>query len=304
MKFLLKVLLLGLGVHGMECSAQTVSGNISGYDFVDLGLPNGVKWATYNVGATKPEEYGNHFAWGETEPKEEYYWETYKWYDSDSRTITKYCYSSSDGNVDYRQTLEDADDAASKNWGADWRMPNKGDIDELIKGCEWEWTNDFNGTGVAGQIGTSKTNGNVIFLPATGNYSGVLSGAGSYGYYWSRSLNTSNSKNAYYLTITTKHIDWNNDFRHHGRSVRAISKAEPTGVPTINDQALKVYAENGTIHINNAQANSFIQVSDLNGRVVTSVATDCHGNSDIKLPDSKGTFVITVGGQSTKVILK
>ena len=305
MKFLLKVLLLGWGAHGMECSAQTVSGNISGYDFVDLGLPNGVKWATYNVGATKPEEYGNHFAWGETEPKNDYSWKTYKWCKGSQYDLTKYCSSSDYGTVDKKTTLEAEDDAATKNWGNNWRMPTAKEAKDMKEGCTWEWTDDFNGSGIAGRIGTSKTNGNIIFLPASGYREDKKSSyGGNSANYWMSSLYW-DSFTAYDLEFSKSiNIALRCDNRYMGYSVRAVSTKNATGVPTISNQALQVYTENGAIHINNAQANASIQVSDLNGKVVTSATTDCHGNSTITLPDSKGAFVITVRGQSTKVIIK
>ena len=88
---------------------------IDGYEYVDLGLS--VKWATCNVGADSPEDYGDYFAWGETEPKSTYYWSTYKWYRGDYDNLTKYCTSSSYGTVDNKKQLDLSDDAARANWG-------------------------------------------------------------------------------------------------------------------------------------------------------------------------------------------
>ena len=162
-------------------SVSAPTGTENGHGYVDLGLPSGTKWATCNVGATKPEEYGDDFAWGETEPKTTYDWSTYKWCNGSESTLTKYCDWASYGKdsfTDDKTVLEPEDDAAAVNWGGAWRMPTNAECQELIDNCTWTWTSNYNGTGVAGQIVTSKTNGNHIFLPS-GGYVGV---------YWSSSL--------------------------------------------------------------------------------------------------------------------
>ena len=107
-------------------------GIANGHEWVDLGLPSGTKWATTNVGATTPEEYGDYFAWGETEPKSDYSWSTYKWCNGSSTTMTKYCESSSYGTVDNKTILELSDDAANVKWGGKWRMPTVEEIEELL----------------------------------------------------------------------------------------------------------------------------------------------------------------------------
>ena len=157
----------------------------SNHEYIDLGLS--VKWATCNVGANNPEEYGDYFAWGEVEPKMEYNWRTYKWCEGVQNTQTKYCTNSSNGTVDNKTVLDKEDDAAAVNWGGAWRMPTKEEQDELHQQCTWTWTtqNGVNGYTVTG------SNGNSIFIPAAG-YRGdsSLSFAGGYGYYWSSSLYT------------------------------------------------------------------------------------------------------------------
>ena len=151
---------------------------------MDLGLS--VKWATCNVGASKPEEYGDYFAWGETTPKSTYDWSTYKYYNGSFDSLTKYNNKSSYGTVDNKTTLELSDDAARANWGGSWRMPTKAEQDELREKCTWTWTTQ---NGVNGYKVTSKINGKSIFLPAAGyRYDGSLYDAGSYGQYWSSSL--------------------------------------------------------------------------------------------------------------------
>ena len=96
--------------------AQAQGNMINGHEYVDLGLPSGTLWATCNVGANSPEEYGNHFAWGETTPKEFYSWGTYKWCNGTANSLTKYCYDSKWGTVDNNIELVHEDDAAHVNW--------------------------------------------------------------------------------------------------------------------------------------------------------------------------------------------
>ena len=145
---------------------EPTTGTINGHEWVDLGLPSGLKWATCNVGASSPEDYGDYFAWGETSPKAEYTSENSITYGEQMSDIS--------GNAQY--------DAATANWGGSWRMPTKEEMRELVDHCEWTWTrvNGVNGSKVIGP------NGSCIFLPAAGGrYGASLSGDGSYGLYWS-----------------------------------------------------------------------------------------------------------------------
>ena len=191
------------------------------HEWVDLGLPSGTLWATCNVGANSPEEYGDYYAWGETEPKSDYSWSTYKYCKGTKDTMTKYCNNSGYGTVDNKTELEPSDDAATVNWGADWQMPSHEHFNELINSSYTTitWTS-LNGK--YGRKITSKSNGNSIFLPATGYRVGTkLSGAGGDGCYWSRSLYTS-SYSAYYLYFYSSYIGTGNGYRFHGQSVRPV----------------------------------------------------------------------------------
>lgn len=164
----------------------TVSENVSlvakfatfkdGYEYVDLGLPSGLKWAAYNVGATKPEEYGGCYAWGEIEEKSNYSWATYKWCNGSERTMTKYCTDSWSGTVDNKTTLDLEDDVAHVKWGGDWRMPTTDEQRELLNNCDLEWTT-LNGVKGYKVIGP---NGNTIFLPAVGYRYGTVIFNGGY----------------------------------------------------------------------------------------------------------------------------
>lgn len=147
---------------------------------VDLGLS--VKWASFNVGAEyKATGYGNYVAWGETESKELYSIYTYKWFDSDLGSYTKYCIDNTMGTPDYRSALDKDDDIAHVKWSGKWRMPTQTEMRELITKCQWKWGEQ---DGVKGYTVTG-TNGNSIFLP-TGDYrrsaqSGIDD---NFGYYW------------------------------------------------------------------------------------------------------------------------
>ena len=189
------------------------------FEAVDLGLS--VKWASFNVGATKPEEYGGYYAWGETEEKEDYSWETYKWCNGSEDTMTKYCTDSSFGTVDNKTVLDPEDDVAHVKWGGDWRMPTLAEWNELLNNCTWEWTalNGVDGYRVTGP------NGNSIFLPAAGyRYGADIDYAGIRGYCWSSSLNSDFSRDAFYLDFGGNNYDWYDDSRCRGRSVRPVTE--------------------------------------------------------------------------------
>lgn len=195
--------------------------NQSGYQMVDLGLS--VKWATFNVGATKPEEYGDYFAWGETEPKENYDWSTYKHCNGSKQKLTRYCNNISYGNNGFtdneNQFYVSEDDAAIVNCGGDWRMPTDADWKELRNNCTWTWTTQ---NGVNGYTVTSY-NGNSIFLPAAGYYNGSsLKSAGSYGNYWANSCRTDYSYYAWYVYFGSSNVAIEGGDRCYGQSVRPV----------------------------------------------------------------------------------
>ena len=182
--------------------------NVLTGEAIDLDLPSGTKWASCNVGATKPEEYGGYYAWGETEEKDVYNEDTYK-----------YCQ-----NGEYVNLGSDISgtkyDVAHVKWGGNWCMPTFDDIKELLDNCTYEWTtlNGVNGTKF-----TSKINGNSIFLPAAGyRFRGPLDGAGEVGGYWSSTQNPDYSGNAYDLFFFSGNANWSGSHRYFGRSVRPV----------------------------------------------------------------------------------
>lgn len=206
------------------------SEKVGNYYAVDLGLT--VKWATCNVGANSPDDYGNIYAWGETEPKPIYYgWHIYKWatiatYDGDfyDATMTKYNTESSFGTVDNKTVLDPEDDVATVNWGSKWRMPTQGEWSDLINNCTWTWTT-YNG--VYGYRITSNFNGNFIFLPATGGFDddAMYHEEANCGYYWSSSLVSFNPHCAYCMFFTEDDISEYYPYcRFCGQSVRPVLK--------------------------------------------------------------------------------
>lgn len=186
----------------------------NGYEYVDLGLPSGLKWATCNVGATSPEEYGMYFAWGETTGY------TAEQVTSGVRAFSKDVYNSgSAASISTDLTLEQ--DAAHVNLGGNWRMPTKDEYQELLDNCDDVWTDDYNGTGMAGRILTSKTNGNSVFFPAAGICNGSsVKGVGSNGIYWSASWHSSSY--AYTLFFHSGGQYTNDGGRIYGYPVRGV----------------------------------------------------------------------------------
>lgn len=183
-------------------------------DAVDLGLS--VRWASFNVGATKPEEYGGYFAWGETDSnKGAYSWNTYKWNDGSTIKLTKY-YSS-----DNKISLDPDDDAALVHLGEKWRMPTSEELNELINGCTWT-KNTLNG--VEGYVGVSKNNGNTIFLPMGGVFrESEKKEVGETGVYWSSDLVTGDNAMATSLfMMSSKSPNMGKDERRYGYSLRAV----------------------------------------------------------------------------------
>lgn len=202
--------------------------SISKYEFVDLGLPSGLKWAAWNVGATKPEDFGLYFAWGETQgysgitDEKQFSWSDYKLCGGSSSTLTKYNSNSSYGTVDTLKTLEQADDAAYTS-DKTCRMPTKADFEELTANTTsvWETLN-----GVNGRRFTSKTNGNSIFVPAAGFCNdGSVSVVGSGGYLWSSSLYESSSEDAWGLSFVSDGVFVSYGSRYDGLAVRAVQEA-------------------------------------------------------------------------------
>lgn len=177
------------------------------YEAIDLGLPSGVKWASFNVGAIALEEYGGHFAWGELTTKEDYQSSNCVTNDKEIADIS--------GNPEY--------DVAAASWGDGWRMPTVAEMNELLTECEWTWYDDFK-KGVSGYKVESKTNDNFIFLPTSGFCVGTETfDEGRYGYYWTSTPYEDNANTAaYYMefNVNVGLIDWG--LRRNGFAVRPV----------------------------------------------------------------------------------
>ena len=189
--------------NGIE--SEVVSGSINGHEYVDLGLPSGTKWATCNVGANNPEEYGNYYAWGEIMAKSEY---------TEENCVT--CGESMDdisGDTNY--------DVARTIWGESWRIPTKAELEELKNKCTWTWCSqdDVNGYKIIGP------NGNSIFIPAAGYYDGASRiYVGKSGGYWSSTPYESNTSRAYDFGFYSggRSMYWY--YRYIGRTVRPVTE--------------------------------------------------------------------------------
>ena len=199
-----------------SCNSEITTGTLNGHEWVDLGLPSGTCWATYNVGAAIPEGYGDNFAWGEIEPKETYNFDNYRFRKSGCGKkvlFSKYVTGSRYGDVDNLTTLEASDDAATVNWGAGWRMPTYDEFKELKSICNYTYTTR---NGVKGWLFTG-SNGNSIFLPITDTE-----------FYWSSSLFGGYPAPAWSLWVRRAGCTFFESSRYDGLSVR------PVCVPTKN----------------------------------------------------------------------
>ena len=176
---------------------------------VDLGLPSGIKWASCNIGATKPEEYGDYYAWGEIVEKDDYDSDSYLYYKENEGWIF---IGDNIGRTEY--------DVARTRWGGSWRMPTMEEMQELIDNCAWTWTL-YNG--IKGQKITG-SNGNCIFLPAVGyRLSANHYGLGGSGDYWTSTLIESYDSDAYHLYFDSNGAIKSQDYRFRGHAVRPVA---------------------------------------------------------------------------------
>ena len=166
------------------CGCETKE---NGFEYVDLGLPSGTLWATCNVGAEHPYDVGDYFAWGETQPKERFGWDNYKYISSDS-TMTKYVFYPKSPYYDTLRILEPCDDAATANMGGRWVTPTYSEFLELRMECDHYDTDNYKGSGISGTIFTSKHNGKSIFLPRIMEADNIEPNKGIHELYWSSNL--------------------------------------------------------------------------------------------------------------------
>lgn len=208
-------------VSGTKMQSMKEEISNDSHEAVDLGLS--VKWATCNVGAERPEDYGDYFAWGETVPKNDYGWETYKWCRGTSDSMTKYCTDGKLGTVDNNTVLDLKDDVAHVKWRGKWRMPTREEFKELWKKCVWRWTTL---NGVYGELITGPS-GNSIFLPAAGyRAEGIVHNCNSYGGCWSTALVEYDCTGAYGIAFDDENFFTSDDVhesRDCGISVRPVT---------------------------------------------------------------------------------
>ncbi|MBR3490932.1 MAG: hypothetical protein IKH44_01345 [Bacteroidales bacterium] len=225
------------------------------HEYVDLGLPSGLLWATCNVGANTPEEYGGYFAWGETQPKDYYDWSTYQYCNGSENTLTKYCSFDEygyNGFTDSLSMLQQGDDAAKVNWGENWRMPVEEEWVELIENTTSEWTSQ---NGIYGVLFTAE-NGNTLFLPGAGcRYESNLNGAGESCCYWSSLLSIYNPLRASAAGFENMYSEVFDARRCIGYSIRPVRFSTQSNFPTgtingkftINEDGGKIYFSQGNL---------------------------------------------------------
>lgn len=189
-------------------------GELTGHEFVDLGLPSGTKWASANIGTDKDNDFGDYIAWGEVVMKNNFCWDTYRMNDKDS--ITKY--SEADG----LKSLQPIDDIATISWGKGWTIPTQKQFEELKRCCTWEWVEDDDvcGYNVKGQNGAS------IFLPAAGYYrKDKQKSLNEEGGYWTSNLSSDSYTMALGLIFDDGDIDSEEYDRCYGQSIRPVCMA-------------------------------------------------------------------------------
>ena len=254
---------LGTAIITVSCYDKTATCEVTVtepvYEYVDLGLS--VNWATFNVGARQPEEYGYYYSWGEIEPKSNYDWSTYKYCNGTLNTLTKYCTNSSYGTVDGKTVLDCEDDVAYIKWGGNWRMPTIEEAAELLRNCTLTNTTQ---NGVNGFIVRSNIPGyteQTIFLPAAGGYhhSYGFQGSNICGYFWANSL-SEYPYNANGFSFDLRNNTFETSINSEGvkrtdaRSVRPVCKSETW----YNNLSISINRESISIEINESKILSAI----------------------------------------------
>jgi len=265
----------------VSCSKENPTPAPSSLEMVDLGLS--VKWASCNVGATKPEEYGTYFAWGDVTGQT---WDGSKWSGAGFSTAPKY-------EVDANGNLKPEYDAAHVNLGGDWRMPTKEEQQALIDNCTSTWVINYNGTGVAGRVFTSKINGNSIFMPAGGYGYGenIITRVNNCGFYWSSTFGHDDF--ALRLRFYQDSLFIDDGYRESGRSIRAVADKSTPDPSVVID--LSAY---GTANCYNVPfSGSFKFKATVKGNSTESVGTPASAEV---LWESFGTSVAPSKGDIVK----
>ncbi len=245
------------------------------HEWVDLDLPSGDLWAIYNIGATKPEEYGEYYAWGEIETKEEYTTATSLWY----------------GNELADFQANPAYDVAAAKWGGEWRMPNYDDFLELHNNCNWEWTTK---NGVVGYLLTSKHNGETLFFPAAGIRANTTTTAvGTDGYYYASTPYTPGLTNAWMIWFNSNEHLPDGCRRDYGCPIRPM---RPGFTDSGNENAtLPTVVTNNTSNIAATTATCAGNVTADGGATVTSRGVCWNTTGNPTTSDSKKTSGYNTG---------
>lgn len=203
----------------------------SSLEAVDMGLPSGTLWANMNVGATSVTDAGGYYAWGETTTKRNYVKETCKYYVNTvgstvrySKYITSAASWGGSGDPDGKTVLDAADDAATVNMGDVWRTPTADQINELHSNCNWTYTTDYLGSGVAGFIATSRINSNTLFFPHCAQKSGTGFGSADQTWLWSSTSRAAGSGSILLLNSVGPSAGGGGCYRYWGLTVRAVRK--------------------------------------------------------------------------------
>ena len=300
-------------VDYVDFSEKAPDPTVSAGQVVDLGLS--VYWASCNLGAEKPEEYGEYYAWGETKPKSSYSIANYSYFNNDTKVYT-----------DIGEDISGTEyDAATVNLGADWRMPTKDEMQELIDNCIWEWTQI---NGINGYKATSKINNNSIFLPAAGKYySGtIIIYKNEDLEYWT--ANKSDAEHSYFVDKGILSTGWmHGTLKYGGLSIRPVTSNPNAGdTPTdhsqdhlVTDKVTASFLGGAYSSINGKiQSGSKLNVRFNNGstEAVTltkiqlgDAATGSEGNNmlneevEVKAGEAKSyTVTVGAGGLTTPVI--
>ena len=267
-------------------------------EYVDLALPSGTLWASMNVGANAPEEYGDYFAWGEISPKTVYDWATYKYSDGTGSKLTKYCLQTScgfNGFTDSRTELLPEDDAASYNWDENWQMPSYVQCRELCN-SSYTTTEPKTVNGVDGVEIKSKFNGKSIFLPVAGcRYNDISSFVGSNGFYWTRTIFYDDSQSAYKMNFnfSSGSASINGNVRHVGFSVRPVRVETAAPIPVS-----QITLDKNTLSLNNDEtAQLTATVSPINAR--NRSVTWSSSNTSVATVDQSGLVTALTKGNCT-----
>lgn len=189
-------------------------------EIIDLGLPSGTKWASCNLGADSPIEFGDYYAWGDTKTKQMYVGGTCETYDINIIDLKMNDYLTG------YNVLSNHYDAAARILGDGWHMPSGTQAQELVDNCTWKWETNYNGSGVNGMFGVSKINGCTIFLPAAGyKHNDTPICIGTSGGYWTSNPNMTASNRAWSIAFDSSIINvFNHGIRYNGYSIRPVTR--------------------------------------------------------------------------------